>query len=135
MARGMCAEFGSTRVASAASTPIAASREETYRVVGAVHAEGGQACVQVFFFRSHQNWGNRAYFPRAGAQVSEEEILRAFLTQFYGGKTPARLILTSHEVEEAALIAEALSISLGRKVAISRPQRGEKKMLVEFLSP
>ncbi|MGB0855230.1 MAG: excinuclease ABC subunit UvrC, partial [Pikeienuella sp.] len=55
----------------------------------AVHQEGGQACVQIFFFRSHQNWGNRAYFPRTSAGVSEEEILAAFLTQFYGGKTPA----------------------------------------------
>lgn len=97
----------------------------------AVHAEGGQACVQIFFFRSHQNWGNRAYFPRAGANISEEEILSAFLTQFYGGKTPSRLILTSHEVEDAPLIAEALSVSLGRKVTIGRPQRGEKRQLVE----
>ena len=97
----------------------------------AVHAEGGQACVQIFFFRSHQNWGNRAYFPRAGANISEEEILAAFLTQFYGGKTPSRLILTSHEVEDAPLISEALSVSLGRKVTIGRPQRGEKRQLVE----
>ena len=97
----------------------------------AVHQEGGQACVQIFFFRSHQNWGNRAYFPRTSAGVSEEEILAAFLTQFYGGKTPARLILTSHEVEEADLIGEALSISLGRKVTITKPARGEKRTLVD----
>lgn len=97
----------------------------------AVHAEGGQACVQIFFFRSHQNWGNRAYFPRAGANISEEEILAAFLTQFYGGKTPSRLILTSHEVDDGPLISEALSVSLGRKVTIGRPQRGEKRQLVE----
>ncbi|MEO0360911.1 MAG: excinuclease ABC subunit UvrC, partial [Pseudomonadota bacterium] len=99
--------------------------------VVAVHAEGGQACVQVFFFRSHQNWGNRAYFPRAGAQVPEEEILAAFLTQFYGGKEPARLILLSHDVEEAELIGEALSVSAGRKVALAAPRRGEKRLLVE----
>ncbi|MEM7268250.1 MAG: excinuclease ABC subunit UvrC, partial [Pseudomonadota bacterium] len=99
--------------------------------VVALHREGGQACVQVFFFRSHQNWGNRAYYPRAGANVGEEEILSAFLTQFYGGKTPARLILTSHEVEDADLIGEALSISLGRKVVVATPQRGEKRMLLE----
>ena len=97
----------------------------------AVHAEGGQACVQVFFFRSHQNWGNRAYFPRVAANISEEEILSAFLTQFYGGKTPSRLILTSHEVEEAELISEALSVSLGSRVRINRPVRGEKRQLVE----
>ena len=99
--------------------------------VVAVHAEGGQACVQVFFFRSHQNWGNRAYFPRAGAQVGEEEILAAFLTQFYGGKEPARLILLSHEVEDADLIGEALSVTAGRKVALGVPKRGEKRVLVE----
>ncbi len=99
--------------------------------VVAVHAEGGQACVQVFFFRSHQNWGNRAYFPRAGAHVPEEEILSAFLAQFYGGKTPARLILTSHEPEDADLVAAALSAAAGRKVTLARPARGEKRLLVD----
>ncbi len=99
--------------------------------VVAVHAEGGQACVQVFFFRSHQNWGNRAYFPRAGAHVPEEEILSAFLAQFYGGKTPARLVLTSHEPEDADLVAAALSAAAGRKVTVARPMRGEKRLLVD----
>ncbi|MEM7547832.1 MAG: excinuclease ABC subunit UvrC [Pseudomonadota bacterium] len=99
--------------------------------VVAVHAEGGHACVQVFFFRSHQNWGNRAYFPRAGAQVGEEEILAAFLTQFYGGKEPPKLILTSHDVEDAELISEALTITAGHKVAVAAPKRGEKRLLVE----
>ncbi|MFN3262670.1 MAG: excinuclease ABC subunit UvrC [Pikeienuella sp.] len=99
--------------------------------VVAVHAEGGQACVQVFFFRSHQNWGNRAYFPRAGAHVPEEEILAAFLAQFYGGKMPARLILTSHEPEDADLVAAALSAAAGRKVTLARPARGEKRLLVD----
>lgn len=99
--------------------------------VVAVHAEGGQACVQVFFFRSHQNWGNRAYFPRAGAHVPEEEILSAFLVQFYGGKTPARLVLTSHEPEDADLVTDALSAAAGRKVTLTRPLRGEKRLLVD----
>lgn len=97
----------------------------------AVHAEGGQACVQVFFFRSHQNWGNRAYFPRTGVDAPEEEIIAAFMTQFYGGKTPSRLILTSHEPEDTDLIEEALSQNAGRKVSISRPLRGEKRVLLE----
>ncbi|MGB0505228.1 MAG: excinuclease ABC subunit UvrC [Pikeienuella sp.] len=97
----------------------------------AVHQEGGQACVQIFFFRSHQNWGNRAYFPRTSAGVEEAEILAAFVTQFYGGKTPARQILLSHVVEDAALIGEALTISLGRKVTVNTPMRGEKRVLVE----
>ncbi|MEX2519440.1 MAG: excinuclease ABC subunit UvrC, partial [Paracoccaceae bacterium] len=99
--------------------------------VVAVHAEGGHACVQIFFFRANQNWGNRAYFPRSGGEAPEEEILAAFLAQFYGGKTPARLVLTSHEPEDADLIAEALSMAAGRKVALARPQRGEKRLLVD----
>ncbi|WP_340107302.1 excinuclease ABC subunit UvrC [Pikeienuella sp. HZG-20] len=99
--------------------------------VVAVHADGGQACVQVFFFRSHQNWGNRAYFPRTGSDAPEEEILAAFLAQFYGGKTPARLVLTSCEPEDRDLVEEALSLAAGRKVTLARPQRGEKRMLVE----
>ena len=99
--------------------------------VVAVHAEGGQACVQVFFFRSHQNWGNRAYYPRTGAHVGEDEILAAFLTQFYGGKEPAKLILLSHDLEDAELIGEALSVTAGRKVSVAAPKRGEKRVLVE----
>jgi len=98
--------------------------------VVALHQEGGQACVQVFFFRAHQNWGNRAYFPRTGAGAEPEEILSAFLGQFYGDKAPPPLILLSHELPEAALIGEALSISAGRKVALATPKRGEKKDLV-----
>ncbi|MEM7525438.1 MAG: excinuclease ABC subunit UvrC [Pseudomonadota bacterium] len=99
--------------------------------VVAVHSEGGHACVQIFFFRSHQNWGNRAYFPRAGAQVPDEEILSAFLTQFYGGKEPSRLILLSHDLEDADLIGEALSVTAGRKIWVATPKRGEKRLLVE----
>ncbi len=98
--------------------------------VVALHQEGGQACVQVFFFRAHQNWGNRAYFPRTGAGAEPEEILAAFLGQFYGDKAPPPLILLSHDLPEAALIGEALSISAGRKVALATPKRGEKKDLV-----
>jgi excinuclease ABC subunit C len=98
--------------------------------VVALHQEGGQACVQVFFFRAHQNWGNRAYFPRTGAGAEPEEILTAFLAQFYGDKAPPPLILLSHALPEAALIGEALSISAGRKVTLATPQRGEKKDLV-----
>jgi excinuclease ABC subunit C len=99
--------------------------------VVALHQEGGHACVQVFFIRAHQNWGNRAYFPRTGAGAEPGEILEAFLGQFYGNKTPPRLILTSHAPDNADLLAAALSAQLGRKVTIARPQRGEKAGLVE----
>ncbi len=99
--------------------------------VVALHQEGGQACVQVFFIRANQNWGNRAYFPRTGAGAEPEEILEAFLGQFYGNKTPARLILVNQPVANPDLLEEALSASLGRRVAIAVPRRGEKAHLVE----
>jgi excinuclease ABC subunit C len=99
--------------------------------VVALHEDGGHACVQVFFFRANQNWGNRAYFPRTGAGAGPAEVLEAFLAQFYGDKTPGRLILLSHEIENAELIAEALSVTAGRRVQIATPRRGEKLRLVE----
>jgi excinuclease ABC subunit C len=99
--------------------------------VVALHQEGGHACVQVFFIRAHQNWGNRAYFPRTGSGAEPGEILEAFLGQFYGNKTPARLILTSHCPDNPDLLADALSAQLGRRVTIGQPRRGEKAGLVE----
>ena len=97
----------------------------------ALHVEGGQACVQVFFIRANQNWGNRDYYPRTGAGAEAPEILQAFLAQFYDGKEIPRMILLSHAVEEPDLLAEALSTEAGRKVEIAVPQRGEKAELVE----
>lgn len=99
--------------------------------VFAVVQDGGMTCIEIFFFRTGQNWGNRAYFPRADATLTEAEVLGPFLAQFYDGKPCPRLILLSHEVEEQALIAEALSAHAGRKVEIAVPQRGEKKDLIE----
>jgi excinuclease ABC subunit C len=97
----------------------------------ALHQEGGQACVEVFFIRANQNWGNRAYFPRTGSGAEPAEILQAFLGQFYGNKTPARLILLSHGIEDTDLMEAALGAQLGRRVEIAVPQRGEKARLVE----
>jgi excinuclease ABC subunit C len=99
--------------------------------VFAVHQEGGFSCVEVFFFRTGQNWGNRAYFPRADRAVGPGEVLGAFLAQFYDDKPVPRLILVSHEPDERALLAEALSVKSGRKVEIVKPHRGEKKDLVD----
>ncbi len=99
--------------------------------VVALHQEGGHACVQVFFIRAHQNWGNRAYFPRTGSGAPPGEILEAFLGQFYGNKTPPRTILVSHVPDNADLLTEALGTQLGRKVTIQQPQRGEKAGLIE----
>jgi excinuclease ABC subunit C len=99
--------------------------------VFALHSEGGQACVQVFFFRAGQNWGNRAYFPRVDRSDEDPDILDSFLGQFYEDKPIPRLILLSHDVPNQELLAEAFSLQLGRKVEISRPRRGEKCRLVD----
>ncbi len=93
--------------------------------------EGGQTCIQVFFFRTGQNWGNRAYFPKPGIAHEPRELLASFLAQFYDGKPVPKLILLSHEIEERALLEEALCVQAGLRVEIAVPQRGEKKMLVE----
>jgi excinuclease ABC subunit C len=112
--------------------------------VFALHAEGGQACVQVFFFRAGQNWGNRAYFPRVagaleaaeakedgGTPVDEDAaVLEAFLGQFYENQQIPRLILTSHDLPSRELLADAFCLKAGRKVEIAKPLRGEKCELV-----
>ncbi len=97
----------------------------------AAHQEGGQTCVQVFFFRAGRNYGNRAYFPSHDKQLSIEQVLSAFVAQFYDNKPPPPLIILSHGPEEQALIAEALSHKAERKVSLLRPQRGAKRKLVE----
>jgi len=99
--------------------------------VVALHREGAQACVQVFFFRSHQNWGNRAYFPRISAETEDGEILEAFLGQFYAQRTPPRMVLLSHPIDGDRLLAEALGTIAGRRVVVAVPARGEKRELVE----
>ncbi|HTM75621.1 MAG TPA: excinuclease ABC subunit UvrC [Pseudolabrys sp.] len=99
--------------------------------VFAVHQAGGYSCVEVFFFRTGQNWGNRAYFPKADRSIGPVEVLSAFLAQFYDDKPPPRLILVSHDFDERALLAEALTVKSGRKVEVSAPQRGERKELVQ----
>jgi excinuclease ABC subunit C len=99
--------------------------------VFAVHQAGGYSCVEVFFFRTGQNWGNRAYFPKADRSIGAAEVLGAFLAQFYDDKPPPRLILVSCDFEERTLLAEALTAKSGRKVEVSAPQRGERKELVQ----
>ncbi|MGH6771794.1 MAG: excinuclease ABC subunit UvrC [Xanthobacteraceae bacterium] len=99
--------------------------------VFAVHQDGGFFCVEVFFFRTGQNWGNRAYFPKADRALGPGEVLSAFLAQFYDDKPVPALVLVSHDVEDRALLADALAARSGRKVEVSKPRRGEKKDLVE----
>ena len=98
--------------------------------VFAIHQEGGYSCVEVFFFRTGQNWGNRAYFPRADKAMPPEEVLGSFLAQFYDDKPPPKLILLSHRIDDQELLGEALGVKAGYKVEVATPQRGEKKELV-----
>ncbi len=97
----------------------------------ALHMEGGQACVQVFFIRANQNWGNHDYYPRLGGSESPDEVMEAFLGQFYDNKGPPRQVILSHGLEEAELMEAALGQKRGGKVEILVPQRGEKAELVE----
>lgn len=98
--------------------------------VFAIHVTGGQACIQSFFFRGGQNWGNHAWYPRHDKAEEPADILQSFLAQFYDNRDPAPLILVNEDLPETALLAEALSLKAGRKVQIIHPQRGEKKDLV-----
>ena len=96
------------------------------------HIEGGQACVQVFFYRSGRNYGNRAYYPAHAKEASMGELLAAFLAQFYSERTPPRLILMGEPVPEQDLLAEALTVRADRKVELMAPKRGGRRQLVEI---
>jgi excinuclease ABC subunit C len=99
--------------------------------VFAAYQDGGQTCIQVFFFRTGQNWGNRAYYPKADRSLNVEEVLDSFIAQFYDDKPVPRLILISHDIPNRELLAEALSTKAERKVDIRVPSRGTKSTLVE----
>ena len=96
----------------------------------ALHIEGGQACVQVFFIRGHQNWGNHDFYPRISGEEDATEVMEAFVGQFYSDREPPKMLLLSHGLEDQELMAEALGEKAGRKVEIKVPQRGEKAELV-----
>ncbi len=98
--------------------------------VFSAHQEAGQTAIQVFFFRTGNNWGNRAYFPRADKSLSVEEVLESFVAQFYDDKPPPKLVLLSHETAGRRLLGEALSLRAGHKIRVEAPQRGEKRELV-----
>ncbi len=99
--------------------------------VFAVAEEVGQFCIEIFFFRTGQNWGNRAYFPRADKSLAKAEVLGAFVSQFYGDRPAPSLVLLNEEIEDRDLLATALSLRAGRKVEVANPQRGEKRELVD----
>ncbi|MBT4567755.1 MAG: excinuclease ABC subunit UvrC [Marinovum sp.] len=96
----------------------------------ALHLEAGQACVQVFFIRANQNWGNRDFYPRVAADMNHAEVMEAFLGQFYGTKEPPRAVILSHAIENDDLMQQLLSDKLGRRVDITVPLRGEKLELI-----
>jgi excinuclease ABC subunit C len=100
--------------------------------VFAAFTQGGETCIQVFFFRAGQNWGNRPYFPRQPGELSTADVLEAFIGQFYDERIAPGLILTSEELPQAALLGEALSLRAERKVEISAPQRGEKREIIDM---
>jgi excinuclease ABC subunit C len=93
----------------------------------AIHMEGGQSCVQVFFFRAHQNWGNRAFFPRHEHSADAAEVLESFIAQFYDDRPSPSLVLTSVALPQEDLMADALSLKAERRVEVCMPQRGEKR--------
>ena len=97
----------------------------------AAHQEGGATCVQVFFYRAGQNYGTRTYFPNHAKAIGVDEVLEAFVGQFYSDKKPPKLVLISHKLPNQDLVQEALGIRADRKVKISRPQRGTRKTLID----
>jgi excinuclease ABC subunit C len=105
--------------------------DETDADVFALHQAGGQSCVQVFFFRGGGNYGNRAYFPSHDKSLPTEELMAAFIGQFYGDRPPPPLLLASHAVAEAELLTEALSVKAGRKVILALPRRGPKRAVLD----
>jgi len=100
--------------------------------VFALDEQAGQFCIEVFFFRNFQNWGNRAYFPKADRSMTPEEVLGSFISQFYDDKPAPRTVLTSHPIEDAELVAAALSSRVDYRVEIHKPSRSERKNLVEY---
>ena len=98
--------------------------------VAAVHQSGGQSCVQIFFFRSSQNYGNRAYYPRHQKDAGAADVLRAFIAQFYSNRAAPPLVLVNQEIDERELIEEALSLKAPRRVRIHRPMRGDKSNMI-----
>ncbi|WP_046866359.1 excinuclease ABC subunit UvrC [Microvirga massiliensis] len=100
--------------------------------VFAIDEQAGQFCVEVFFFRNWQNWGNRAYFPKADRSMAREEVLASFVAQFYDDKPAPAVILLSHDIEDAELLAAALSERAESRVEIHAPRRGERRQLIDY---
>jgi excinuclease ABC subunit C len=100
--------------------------------VFAIDEQAGQFCVEIFFFRNFQNWGNRAMFPRADRNLPVAEVLASIVAQFYDDKPAPKLVLISHKIEDVDVLAAALSARMGHRVELVAPRRGEKRDLVEM---
>ena len=119
-----------------AMTRIQAHQDINIRTVGdadvvAAHQHGGQTCVQVFFFRTGANFGNRAYFPSHGPEDTVGDVLEAFLGQFYARAQPPKTVILSHDLPNRTLIEDALSVRAERRVQVTVPARGDKRKMVE----
>jgi excinuclease ABC subunit C len=119
-----------------ALTEIQAHQDVNVRNLGAAdviaaYRDADQTCVQVFFFRSGQNYGNRTYFPNHAREQTIQEVMEAFVGQFYTDKTPPPLVLISHDLPTGALLTEALGLRAGRRVELARPRRGIKRNLID----
>ena len=122
-----------------ALTQIQAHQDINVEAIGeadivAAHQDGGTTCVQVFFYRAGQNYGTRTYFPNHARSIPAEEVLEAFVGQFYSDKKPPKLVLVSHALPNQELVRQALSIRADRKVEISKPQRGTRKSVIDNAS-
>jgi excinuclease ABC subunit C len=117
-----------TQVQTAQGINPAATAEAD--VIG-LHIDGGQACVQVFFIRANQNWGNHDYYPRISGDEDASEVMEAFVGQFYSDREPPRAVIISHGLDNEDLMTAALAEKAGRKVEVIVPQRGEKAELVQ----
>ena len=119
-----------------ALTQIQARQDINVEAIGeadivAAHQDGGHTCIQVFFYRAGQNYGNRTYFPSHAKSDTIEDVLEAFVGQFYADKKPPRMVLVSHDLPNRKLVQEALSLRAERKVELSRPQRGTRRNLID----
>jgi len=99
--------------------------------VFALFEKAGQSCIQVFFFRAGRNYGNRSYFPKHDKTIEAETVLTSFIAQFYANKPVPKLVMVSHKLPEAPILAEALATKAGRRVDVTQPSRGAKRKLVE----
>ena len=97
----------------------------------AIAQREGHSCVQVFFFRGGNNYGNHAFFPKHEREETPETVLAAFLAQFYEDRTAPGLVLISHKIDEIDLLQEALSLQ--KKNHILCPERGTRRRLIEFV--